>query len=700
MLRLDGSWRWSSVLVLIFLHFSLQGAHCSLNISPVGSSRVIGRAGSNVTLAVTFSGATDPVVTWFRGSLPVLTWTVGSSETADVAADYRGVLTIQDDGSLTFVNVAVDHGGNYSVELTKSGLAKAVALFTLAVFEIFQNVDLKVQPDLIKEGSDRFTLQYSMSQGVVQDHVWFFKGSALETTSHYTVEQRSVVIHQPNRSDTGRYTLLLTNPFSRVETHINVTVLYGPDEPTLEARPPQPFYVSGDSLSLVCSAGGFPRPTAQWIFGDQTLPTSHDGVLNRTNVQISQGGVYTCTLVNDETGAKRQKTLTLNVYEKPSANMTCSVQSVNDNTQLQYHCQWPGGAPQAELSFPALGVSISGVDDFSLTVSSSEDLDGRVVTCMAVHPLQNNQCNITAMSPVQFLPALRTTVDSEGRIVVLVQCVSDARPEALVSWSRGSDDVANGTNYQISNSTTWLQIRGYNVSDFVQEKYTCTCRNPLGSQSREIQLQGPAVSDFSLFSNPEGTIVTLTWEVPPTSVVTGFDVQMKGPDLLSPSSVQTQRAPVQYRTIQQRPGSARKTDVSVLDPKRTYRFRVVPRARTTEGEPSEVQRIGPGEGLSGPAIAGIAAGIPCSLLFLFLLAGLVYLCIYFYNNRNRQARYPVSRAVEKTVAVQSEVTPHHLLSGGLKSPPDYNRLRQNPSERSVALPTFVPPPPVRVATTV
>lgn len=91
-----------------------------------------------------------------------------------------------------------------------------------------------------------------------------------------------------------------------------------------------------------------------------------------------------------------------------------------------------------------------------------------------------------------------------------------------------------------------------------------------------------------------------------------------------------------------------------------------------------------GNGLSGPAIAGIAAGIPCSLLFLILLGLLIYYIVYYRKKKRlcfvlfysfvlqvqncptadsnnllmsclslllyvsgQQARYPVQRAVEK-----------------------------------------------------
>ncbi|XP_042278626.1 V-set and immunoglobulin domain-containing protein 10-like isoform X1 [Thunnus albacares] len=656
------------------------GAHCELVVSPAGPALVNAVAGTNVTLTVSFSGAPDPAVTWFMGNLPVVTWTIGSDSLPDI--DNTKVLRIEQDGSLTFVNVPLNYTNDYTIEMTKSGLGTATTNFTLKVFENIQNVTLSTQPAFAKEGTDRFILQYSMLQGVVEQQMWFFDGREIKTNSHYSVEQRSLVILRPNRSDSGRYTLSLTNPFSNVTTHMNVNVLYGPDEPILIASPAKQFYVSNDSLSLSCHADGFPRPTAEWVFGGQTLSDSQ-GVLNLTNVRTSQGGVYTCTLLNEETEEKRQKNIILNIYEKPPGNPVCSVQSVN-NSNLQYHCRWSGGTPQAQLSFPALSNTSNDAGSFNLTVTASDNLNGKTVTCIADHPVEQNKCHITASSPMEFLPAVRTTVDSEGKIVVSIHCVSEASPKAVVSWSKGSEDVINGTTNQISNNTTQLMIRHYNVSIFLLRNYTCTCHNPLGSQRREIQLRGPSISDSSLFLNQDGTVVTLTWEVPPTSVVTGFDIQMKGPDLLSGNrnGNQTKGNSNRYRTIQKKPGSARSADIFVLNPKSTYWFRVIPRARMTEGEPSEVQRIGPGEGLSGPAIAGIAAGIPCSLLFLLLLCGLIYLCVYCTKNKNRQTRYPMSRAVEKSIATQPDVTPHNLLTGGLKSPPDYNRLQQTPSERT------------------
>lgn len=81
----------------------------------------------------------------------------------------------------------------------------------------------------------------------------------------------------------------------------------------------------------------------------------------------------------------------------------------------------------------------------------------------------------------------------------------------------------------------------------------------------------------------------------------GFDIQMKGPELESEKRNNTKHrgSADEFRTIQQKPGSARSADIFMLDPAATYKFRVIPKARMVEGVPSEVHRIGPGTPQSG-----------------------------------------------------------------------------------------------------
>lgn len=81
--------------------------------------------------------------------------------------------------------------------------------------------------------------------------------------------------------------------------------------------------------------------------------------------------------------------------ERPPGNPMCSVQSVT-NVDLQYHCWWPGGTPQAQLSFPVLSSTSSGAGNFNLTVTASDNLNRKTVTCMADHPIEQINCTVTA----------------------------------------------------------------------------------------------------------------------------------------------------------------------------------------------------------------------------------------------------------------------------------------------------------------
>lgn len=95
---------------------------------------------------------------------------------------------------------------------------------TYPLAERFRDVVVRPQPDWAVEGPENFTLLYSMREGVVEQQTWFFNGDAIGTDAHYLVHQRSLVITEPHRNDTGLYTLVLSNPFSEATTNTTVAV--------------------------------------------------------------------------------------------------------------------------------------------------------------------------------------------------------------------------------------------------------------------------------------------------------------------------------------------------------------------------------------------------------------------------------------------------------------------------------------------
>lgn len=103
-------------------------------VSPVGPTQVKALAGSDVTLVVSFSGASNPALTWFMKGFPVVTWAINSLDPPRIAENRRDVLKLEQNGSLTFVNVLLNYTSNYTIEMTKAGLGTASTSFNLTVY--------------------------------------------------------------------------------------------------------------------------------------------------------------------------------------------------------------------------------------------------------------------------------------------------------------------------------------------------------------------------------------------------------------------------------------------------------------------------------------------------------------------------------------------------------------------------------------
>lgn len=89
--------------------------------------------------------------------------------------------------------------------------------------------------------------------------------------------------------------------------------------------------------------------------------------------------------------------------ESPAGSPVCSVHAADGNSALHYRCEWPGGTPEAQLTFPALSTASMGLGELNLTVDDPLDLDGMEVSCLAHHPVHQKQCNITARKCFFFL---------------------------------------------------------------------------------------------------------------------------------------------------------------------------------------------------------------------------------------------------------------------------------------------------------
>lgn len=91
--------------------------------------------------------------------------------------------------------------------------------------DIITDVSLVPVTQDVVEGGAPFTLSYSSMQGPVMTATWYFKGSEVANDPQYLITQKGLIINQPNRNDTGLYSVVLTNPFSNVTQSKTITVL-------------------------------------------------------------------------------------------------------------------------------------------------------------------------------------------------------------------------------------------------------------------------------------------------------------------------------------------------------------------------------------------------------------------------------------------------------------------------------------------
>ncbi|KAL4657611.1 V-set and immunoglobulin domain-containing protein 10-like [Arapaima gigas] len=474
--------------------------------------------------------------------------------------------------------------------------------------------------------------------------------------------------------------------------------------------------IAGSNVILNVSFTGATSPVVEWaqndvpvvtwtinstigpVISDQSnvLGIVSNGSLTFQNVQTKYSGNYTITII--QVGVQRKSaTFTLTVFGYP----VCTVQGADGNQNLQYGCQMTGGSPDVLLSFPQLSNDTSTNKNFSLTVAPSQNLDGKPITCLSSNVPFPLNCSITARGPAAFLPLATTTVDNSGNLVVSINCDSNSVPAANLTWSKDGQIVTSGGQYQISSNTSVLTIQNFSVSTNLGN-YSASGKNPLGSQNTSIQLLGPTISNFSTVSNQAGTVVTLTWDNPRTSIITGFNIQMMGSNVTvsTNNSTRRKRATEDFRTIISKPASARSQDLLGLDPKSAYWFRVVPFAGKTSGAPSPALKVGPAAGgLSQAGLLGLAVGIPCAFLLLLIIA-LILFYVVCRRRRRQQPKYPATRSVGKVERSQPN-NPHTLGTQGMKrrnQPPSYDF--QAASERRNPLPSMLTPEQMRMATTV
>lgn len=89
--------------------------------------------GTNLTLGITYT-VTEPQVSWWKDGISIATRTVDNGVPPQIDPQYKDVLVLKEDGSLSFSNVTLEYSGIYNVIVVKVGAGQGEASFTLMVY--------------------------------------------------------------------------------------------------------------------------------------------------------------------------------------------------------------------------------------------------------------------------------------------------------------------------------------------------------------------------------------------------------------------------------------------------------------------------------------------------------------------------------------------------------------------------------------
>ena len=218
---------------------------------------------------------------------------------------------------------------------------------------------------------------------------WFYNNDTLLTDA----TNASLTITNAQLSDTGGYSVTVTNAFGPAESaSANLTVSV-PTAPIIVTQPQSQTVLPGQGAVFTVTAGGSAPLSYQWYFNTNTVLTNAtSATLTLTNVQVTDGGAYSVVVSNFvSTTPSSNAILTVNTNPvAPSFTSQPSSQTVlvggtavfnavaTGTTNISY--QWDkNGAPITGATSSTLTLTnVQATDDGSYTLTASNSVGGAV----------------------------------------------------------------------------------------------------------------------------------------------------------------------------------------------------------------------------------------------------------------------------------------------------------------------------------
>lgn len=557
-----------------------------------------------------------PIITWYHNSQPMNT----------EGSKYQVTLN----GSLVLLDRAIGDNANYYKVEALNGNTNT--------FEQGPNYDVIIQgsstgrhgPTLVVGSQDKIAYE---DQDARIDFECIFNASPVEelqiswfkvtdvrnqllANNKYLISsigQRSLTIVNPKQSDNGIYECeAFLSGFQRVSASANLTVYV---KPKWTNHIPETIAKDfGQTVTINCTASGFPTPTVHWYFNAQELGkdfnsssyTLHpNGSLTVSQLDLEHDGVYQCFLRN--AAGETAKATWLKVNSSPPKMITApSDITILEGGDARFTCETKG-APKPVVTWKkeisgggSVDITDSGrfqvLERGELLIVSTERGDSGIYICNS----SNSQGHISASASLSVY--VRTQIirpPQDQRIIkgstATFYCGVSHDPNIQVTWKWTHQMLHTETILEITSdgrrniaADGTLTINGINNIDI--GSYTCHVTSTGGNDTKSVSLtvielpQAPVITSVVLHPNDVRAVI-VRWNP-------GYD----GNTAITKFSVQYKEVPFGNEGADNDLGwitsdadinpDVREAMVTGLRPARYYQFRVFASNEVGEGLPS------------------------------------------------------------------------------------------------------------------
>ncbi|XP_021568580.1 carcinoembryonic antigen-related cell adhesion molecule 1-like isoform X3 [Carlito syrichta] len=244
---------------------------------------------------------------WYKGQMVdrnqlIATYSI-ASQTQTPGPAHSGRETIYPNASLLFQRVTMNDTGFYRIQIITADFQNAEGT---GQFHVHPELP---KPSITSNNSSPVENKNSVAltcEPETQDtvYLWWINGQSFPVSPRLELSKnnRTLTLLNVTRNDAGPYECGNQNPVSRNRSDpVTLNVLYGPDAPTIS--PPDSTYRPGANLNLSCHADSNPPAQYSWFINGSFLQSTQ--VLFIPNINVNNGGSYTCLANNSATGNNR-----------------------------------------------------------------------------------------------------------------------------------------------------------------------------------------------------------------------------------------------------------------------------------------------------------------------------------------------------------------------------------------------------------